>query len=274
MLSPEGAPYECPGQRPGFAAASHVAKPRRGGIAWPVILFAALALGCFSKPVCAAETGSITGTVDKPARVTAVFALDRDNDKKFLGKLDAASGRFTIDGLPLGARYDCVLDLAGGRLEGVNLKVPHSDYEKEQPLTKEDVETITATAKSLNQFEDRVEILAVTGNIQHAAVVLNKLRTKPFINSNPGEMIWRLELWHFERPDDAWIKDQEELGIILYRERLQKKDFDRKSLTLDPALGGVHLTEKLRQVDVGRVELPGAEPGVRLRPLKAEGGRD
>jgi hypothetical protein len=220
----------------------------------------------------AAETGTITGTVDKGARVTTVFAIDRDNDnKKYPGKLDSVSGRFTIDGVPLDARYDCVLDLTGGgRLEGVNLRVPHSDYEKEQPLTKEDVETITATAKSLNQFEDQVEVLTVAGNIQHAAVVLNKLRTKPFINSNPGEVIWRLELWHFARPEETWIKDQEELGIILYRERIQKKDFDKKSLTLDPALGGVRLTEKQSQVDLGRVELPGAEPGVRLRPVKGE----
>jgi hypothetical protein len=221
--------------------------------------------------VRAAETGSITGTVATPARVTAVFAIDRDNDNKtFPGKVDAASGRFTIDGLPLDARYDCVIDAAGARLEGVNLKVRHSDYEKEQPLARDDVETIKSVARSLNQFEDRVDILTVTGNVQHAAVLLNKLRTKPFINSNPGEVIWRLELWHFERPDDTWIKDQEELGVILYRERLQKKDFEKKSLTLDPALGGVRLTGKHWQVDLGRVELPDGEPGVRLRPVKAE----
>ena len=243
---------------------------RRLGPLLPLVLLG-LAGACPPAAGRAAETGTITGTVDKPARVTAVFALDRDNDKKYPGKVDPASGRFTIDGLPLDARYDCVIDLAGGgRLEGVNLKVPHSDYEKEQPLTKEDVETITATARSLNQFEDQIEVLTVTGNIQHAAVVLNKLRTKPFINSNPGEVIWRLELWHFERPEETWIKDQEELGIILYRERLQKKDFDKKSLTLDPALGGVRLTEKQPQADLGRVELPGAEPGVRLRAVKAE----
>jgi hypothetical protein len=244
---------------------------RRLGRLLPLVLLG-LAGAWQPAAVRAAETGTIAGTIDKPARVTAVFAIDRDNDnKKYPGKVDAASGRFTIDSLPLDARYDCVIDLAGGgRLEGVNLKVPHSDYEKEQPLTREDVETITATAKSLNQFEDQVEVLTVTGNIQHAAVVLNKLRTKPFINSNPGEVIWRLELWHFARPEETWIKDQEELGIILYRERLQKKDFDRKSLTLDPALGGVRLTEKQPRADLGRVELPGAEPGVRLRPVKAE----
>jgi hypothetical protein len=224
-----------------------------------------------TQPARAADTGTITGTVDGADRVTAVLAIDRDADnKKFPGKTDAKSGRFSIDSLPLGARYDCVIDFGGGRLEGVNLKVPRSDYEKEQPLTKEDAATITETAKSLNRFEDVVDVLTVTGNIQHAAVLLNKVRTKPFINSNPGEVIWRLELWHFERPDDTWIKDQEELGIILYRERLQKKDFDKKWLTLDPALGGIRLNEKQRQADLGRVVLPGSEAGIRLRSAKTE----
>src|SRR5262249_48568938 len=113
------------------------------------------------------ETGSITGTVDKPALVTAVAAVDRisgNADKKFPGKLDAKSGRFTIEGLPVGATYDCVIDFAGARLEGVNLKVKRSDYEEEQPLTKEDVETIKKTTNSLNQFEDKVEVLTVQGN--------------------------------------------------------------------------------------------------------------
>jgi hypothetical protein len=238
----------------------------------PLLSMSVLLLGWFAvQPLRAADTGTITGTVDQAGRVTAVFALDRDAEgKKFPGKVDPQSGRFTIDGLPLGARYDCVLDITGGRLEGVNLTVRRSDYEKEQPLTKEDIATITETAKSLNQFEDEVAVLTVTGNIQHAAVLLKKLRTKPFINSSPGEMIWRLELWHFERPEDTWIKDQEELGIILYRERLQKKDFDKKSLTLDPALGGISLTDKQRQADLGRIVLPDNEPGIRLRPLKAE----
>ena len=33
--------------------------------------------------------------------------------------------------------------------------------------------------------------MTITGNIQHAAVILNKLRTKPFYESKPGEVIWR-----------------------------------------------------------------------------------
>ena len=91
-------------------------------------------------------------------------------------------------------------------LEGVNLKVPHSDFEEEQPLTKEDVKALTEAAKSLNQFENDVEVMTIIGNIQHAAVLLNKMRTTPFVNQTPGEMIWRLEVWHFEKPEETWSR--------------------------------------------------------------------
>ena len=67
--------------------------------------------------------------------------------------------------------------------------------------------------------------MVVSGNCQHAAVLLNKKRTTPFYESKPGEMIWRLELWHFDKPEDDWIKSQEYLAIGFYRERLAEERF-------------------------------------------------
>src|SRR5689334_11762214 len=52
-------------------------------------LGAVLALGLIAGPARAAETGSITGTVDRPELVAAVTAVDRtsgDKDKKHQGK--------------------------------------------------------------------------------------------------------------------------------------------------------------------------------------------
>ncbi len=229
----------------------------------------ALLTACLlSAPARAADKGTVTGTVDKAAQVTAVTAINRADDKKYPGKIDPKTGQFTIAELPLGNTFDVIVDAGAVRLEGINLKVPRSDYEEEQPLTKDDIKTIKAKALELNQFEDKVEVMTVVGNIQHAAVLLNKLRTKAFVNSNEGEIVWRLEVWHFEKPDEAWFKVQDELFQVLYRERIQKKDFEKKALTLDPSLGGIKLTEKKPKADVGKVALPSKETGIRLRPIK------
>ena len=236
-----------------------------GGGAWGAVAAALLCAG----PASGAEaTGSIAGTVDKPEQVTAVAAVDRSSGQRFAGKLDMLSGRFIIDNLPLQAEYDCVLDAAGARLEGVNLKVPPSDYEEEQPLSADDIATIRTKALSMNKFEDVVEIMAVEGNAQHAAVLLNKVRTTPFVNSKPGEVIWRAELWHFERPEETWTKVQDELFIILYRERIPKEAYEKKCVTFDPGLGGIRLSADRPRADLGRIVLPEAKPGIRLRKAK------
>jgi hypothetical protein len=215
--------------------------------------------------------GRITGRVDKAKQVTAIFAKDRlseEKDRIYPGKIDRKTGKFVITGLPLDAVYDLVIDYSGARLEGVDLRVQRSDYEEEQPLTKEDVEAIKKAVHAQTKFEDKIEFLTITGNIQYAAVLLNKLRTQPFYESKPGEVIWRLELYHFERPDETWIKDQEELSIVFYRERLQRKVFDKKALTLDGNLGGRKLTAEKPALDVGTVKLPPSKAGIRFRGEK------
>jgi len=220
------------------------------------------------------DTGSIEGSVEAPAgSLAAVFAVDRTSGKKIAGTIDAETGKFRIEGLKLDAAFDVIIDfkpatgsaLSVWRLEGANMKVPRSEYEEEQPLSAEDIATVKEKIRGLNQFEDVVEIIAIDGNIQHAAVLVNKLRTKPFYESKPGEIIWRPELWHFERPDDTWVKVQDELFVILYRERIQQSEFAKRSVTFDSSLGGVRPTAESPRVDFGSIKLPDAKPGVRYR---------
>ena len=227
-------------------------------------LLALLAV-CAAFPSTVGRAATITGEV-KPARgVTAVSAVDRQSNKRFPGTCDAATGKFRIEELPGDATYDCILDFGDVRLEGVSLKVPRSDYEEEQPLSDEDLETIRTKVLSMNKFEDKIEIMTIRGNIQHASILLNKRRTKPFFDSKPGQIIWRAELWHFERPEDTWLKVQDEMFIVLYRERIQATEYEAKSITFDPALGGVGLATANATADVGTIAPPESKPGVRLR---------
>lgn len=211
------------------------------------------------------STGTITGTVVKPPTAMRAAAIDRDSGKSYPGQVEAGSGHFRVSGLPLGKSYDLRLGKGDCWLEGIRLKVPRSDYEEEQPLTKEDIAKLTELTRSLNKFENKLEVLTVRGNIQHAAVLVNKMRTDAFINSAPGEMIWRLEMWHFERPDEHWVKVQDELFVVLHRERLQKSVFDKMCLTLDERLGGLEPTAARPAMDIARIEWPPAIPGVHLR---------
>jgi hypothetical protein len=236
-----------------------------------VLLVAAASL---KAPAADAAGGSITGVIDPSAgEPKSVAAINRADGKRLPGKLDAATGRFEVPGLALDIAYDLVIDFADARLEGINLNVPRSDYVEEQPLAEEDIATIRDKAKRMNKFEDVVEIMTIQGNIQHAAVLLNKLRTRPFFGSQPGEVIWRAELWHFDRPEETWVKVQEELAVVLYRQRIQSSEYEAKSHTFDQSLGGVELTSEQATVDLGRIGPPIAKKGIHFRPAKSEVSR-
>lgn len=217
------------------------------------------------------KVGSIQGLIDASAgQAKSIVAVNRADGKRFPGKVGAALGNFEIAGLPLEATYDLVIDFDNARLEGVNLNVPRSDYVEEQPLSEEDIETIREKAKRMNKFEDVVEIRTIQGNIQHAAVLLNKLRTRPFFDSKPGEVIWRAELWHFERPEETWVKVQEELAVVLYRKRIQSSEYAAKSHTFDQSLGGIELTSEQPTIDLGAIKSPIAKKGIHFRAAKPE----
>ena len=111
--------------------------------------------------------------------------------------------------MPLEATYDLLFEFGDhGLLEGVNFNVPHSDYEMEQPMSKDDVKTLTEQIKTLNQFENNVEILTIKGNIQHATVLLNKTRTTPFVNPGPRRDDLAGGGVGFEKPEETWVKEQ------------------------------------------------------------------
>jgi hypothetical protein len=218
----------------------------------------------------AADTGTIVGTLEKPDTIKSVAAVLREDPPvTYPGKLDPKTGQFTVPGLPLDKAFDLLIDLnSGARLEGVNMRVKRTDFkDADPPLVKADAEKLKEITKGLSKFEDVHEFLAVGGNAQHAAVVMNKLRTKPFYESKPGEIVWRLEVWFYEREelDDPWVKEQETLFVIHYRERLPRAEYDKKSVTLDPKLGGLQPTAKDAKIDVGKITLPDGKPGVRLR---------
>lgn len=224
-----------------------------------------------------AAEGVIVGRLSKPETVARVFAVDRsqiDRNAERAARIVPLEGTVAADGafrvpVPVGKRVDLVMEYRdGSRVEGVNLAVKRSDFvEEDPPLSRPQADKVRAVARSLNKFENEVDFLAIAGNAQHAVALLNKRRTTPFFASQPGEIVWRLEVWRFERPENAdyWVKSQDELFEIIVRERLQRSKYDARNLTLDPKLGGLTAAADKLTLDVGIVESPEPTPGIRLR---------
>jgi hypothetical protein len=218
-----------------------------------------------SASVAQAADGIISGRLTQPDGAASVAAVDRASGSRYNGTIDPKTGEFNIGGLPIGKSYDCIIDYAGARLEGVSMIVPPSDYVEEQPLSEEDIAIITKKVRRLNTFENEVEIMSIEGNIQNAAVLLNKLRTGGFYGSGSDGVIWRAELWHFECPEETWVKVQDELFVLYYRERIHASQYAAKCLTFDSALGGIKIKAALPPIDLGDIAPPVAEKGVHYR---------
>ena len=117
----------------------------RNTIACGSIPLAATLVGSAPGQLAAQATPRITGVVTPAKGLSAVAVIERKTRKRTTGKIvDAATGRFAVAGLAVGKIYDLQLDFGPQtRLEGINLKVPRSDYVEEQPLVAEDIEVIT-----------------------------------------------------------------------------------------------------------------------------------
>ena len=59
--------------------------------------------------------GAISGTVDQPGEATKLTAINRADDKRFPGEMDAKTGKFTIKDLPLDETYDLLFEIGDQR---------------------------------------------------------------------------------------------------------------------------------------------------------------
>ena len=117
-------------------------------------LLLAVVLG-WPGPAAAQVTPRITGLISPAKGLTGVAAIARKTRKKFVGKIvDATPGRFAVAGLTADRVYDLQVDFgARCRLEGINLKVPRSDYVEEQPLSADDIKVINTKVRRNNTGE-------------------------------------------------------------------------------------------------------------------------
>jgi len=75
-------------------------------------------------------------------------------------------------------------------------------------------------------------------------VLVEKIRDeKTTLPSRQPFIIWRVELFTFEKAYDQWSKVAH-TEFVLYRKRMPVPEFDKMNWVFEPALGGIELTEK------------------------------
>ena len=242
----------------------------------------------------ASDAGSLRAQLPPGHAVTSAQAIEYRPTKTGVDTV-THDGRVTGDAvefadLPDSATLCLRLTTADGVVEGWDATVPASDYVEEQPLSDAGRAAIfeKLTAMEDRGFADEVRVLDVVGNIQHAAVLLERLRRRSFVGGGyqPGEWVWRVDRYQWHDPDEqAWTPDPALPWHALDRRRLRAPQHAALRIVYARHLGGIALSPQRPDVDLGLVTLPSVPPGVHacapdgtiiepvtLKPVKQGGG--
>jgi len=186
----------------------------------------------------------------------------------YAAKIDKASGKFEITGLPAGQRYDLIVQTTMGRIEGVDLSPLETELEKlrrkrvranPREFGTEDRETIVELITKVKQFENFVRPIYIVGHGEKATALVEKARiqdekTEKFHSEKGNEAIWRVELWYFRRWFGGWERVSNVEGV-LYRLRIPRSKYDAMNWVFSDTLGGIEVDPAGKSERV-KIELP------------------
>lgn len=208
------------------------------------VVLLSLCLAISTAPLRVATAGAISGEVTNPDQCKGVQVLlrarqDPRRPKVVPASFDAVTGKFRAEGLPEG-RYDLRLLIPNGMLDGVDLSLDPPDPEAE-PVTPGDQEAIRAVIVALPAaFMDTQRPIFIRGNSIHARALVELIRHREFHSGKPGEIIWRVEVWSFEKRTGAWVKTANKPVVCRVRvpHEMPAKQFHDLAWLFSPDLGG------------------------------------
>ena len=267
---------------------------------WAAVM--ALAAAVFAAVPALVVAGTIRASLAGEKTVRRAWAIRRgarhirsSNGKSHDVGMYGEPHEGTVDGktlvfadLPVPGRYDLKIETAtGGVMAGWDASVPESDYVGDPPLEEASKKKVFAKLadEQFSAFADRMWVLDVQGNLQSAALLVMKLRMRPFVGGGykPGEWVFRIDRYQWENPDEqTWVPYQERPFYALVRERLQKNEYEAKRVTFARHLGGIALTEETPEVNLGTVRVVVPASGVMavnpdgspVRPVVLKGPAD
>jgi hypothetical protein len=238
----------------------------------PLALAALLLVGAakVGQTPLAAPFGAVTltGTISSDSPIVRIEAVQRDradvldisNDKTtpwvFPGQVDSSSGKFSIPGVPAGYDYDLILWTKEARWEGVDMRY-YRPVQAGDPATPDDLKQIVTFIEKTPAFTDFNVPLWIAADHDHASVIVEMIRTSSYHSGAPGSVIFRVELWYFERFYSGWRVD-EDISKVISRWRGASNALPDPWQYL-PDLGGISISEagKYNPIDV---KLPPASP--------------
>ena len=219
--------------------------------------------------VCAevSDDGSISGKITNPKECKGVQALMRrgrgvkfpSRPKVIDGKYDSKTGEFRFENLPTG-QYDLRLQLKDALLDGVDMRIgPMLPGEK--PFKPEDAQAIKEVIANLPaKFVDICRPIFVKGNGPRARALVEKIRYTRFHSGKKGELIWRVEVWSFEKQTGVWVKTGNRPVICRLRvpNEMKAKEFHDMTWFFSAELGGFEIGDE-RAIEGISVTVPKPE---------------
>jgi hypothetical protein len=112
-------------------------------------------------------------------------------------------------------------DRNGTRLLGVDMSWYASAKPGGSPPSDDDRKEIQQIL-TVPSFYDKLNVLDLSGDNQHAVALIELLRDREF-HAGDKEVIWRLEIWYFEFQNGGWAKVSQQ-NKILDRQRFPDRD--------------------------------------------------
>ncbi len=218
-----------------------------------------------------AVAGSIRARVVGEAKIVAVSAIQRDSSGTdgvvstlHNGRLE--DGTIIIDRLPDVGNFDLRLETPDGLIAGWNASVAPSDDDPPTPLSATDRKNLLEKLATMSRkaFPHEVVVLDIQGNAQHAAILTTSVRRGNIAGAGAvGGWVWRADRYEYENPDDEnWAPQQEQPFYAVDRREVSPQQYGDLHIIYSSTLGGIRLTADKPAVDLGRIALPKAIPGV------------
>ncbi len=234
--------------------------------------------------------GVITGRLIN-AKVVQLHAVRRSTKEKYTSQsFDPQTGEFAFAPLPADATYDLVAVLEDGRIiEGIDLEFVDErlnalaslrrEYlgmtpEPRQTFTTLDSNAIKAFIAQIEDFMDIRRALYIRGIGDKATVLVELLRVRSFYASESDEVIWRVELWYFQRRNGLWERVPN-AQRVLERQRTTTDQWKKIHHEYYPELS-VRLERNKESIyveftipptgDASRGRIPGTDPKLKTDP--------